>query len=155
MRLCGWIGVGLLGVAGMARAQSGTPAGSEPAMPYANMPSAATPFGGFRKPYQEWYVQPDTLDYHGAARSEADGDAAGLKTIKIGFLGPLDASNPDAAYGVAMLHGAQMALEEANARGGYRGTPFELKVHDDLPLWGASSMEIVKMRWIPRQRILR
>jgi len=114
---------------------------------YANMPTQAIPFRRFRKPYYEWYVAPDTLDYWGAARNKPDGDLSRLETINIGFLGPLDESNPDSAYGIPMLHGAQLAVEEANAQGGFRGKPFALKVHNDLPLWGASSMEIVKMRY--------
>ena len=44
-----------------------------------------------------------------------------------------------------MLHGAQMAIDEANARGGYGGKPFHLKIHNDAAIWGASSNEIVKM----------
>ena len=115
------------------------------AMPYGNMPPAAAPFGRYIKPYQQWYVDPATLGYDGGARIEPDGDAAELKTINIGFLGPLDADNYDSPYGIAMLHGSQMAIEEANARGGYHGKPFALKVHDDLPLWGASSMAISDM----------
>jgi len=114
---------------------------------YANMPPAARPFANYRKPYQEWYVQPDTLDYGGAARREPDGDVSALKTINIGFLGPLDADNEDSPYGIAMLHGAQLAVDEANASGGYRGKPFALSIHDDLALWGASSMAIVDMRF--------
>jgi ABC-type branched-subunit amino acid transport system substrate-binding protein len=38
-----------------------------------------------------------------------------------------------------------MAIDDANAKGGYHGRPFALMVHDDLPLWGASSMAIVDM----------
>ncbi len=115
------------------------------AMPYANMPRQAVPFGRFRKPYKEWYVEPSTLEYDGAARSAPDPSLKTLKTVNIGFLGPIGKSNPDWPYGVAMLHGAELAIAEANAKGGYRGKPFSLKVYDDLPLWGASSMDIVKM----------
>jgi branched-chain amino acid transport system substrate-binding protein len=163
MRIRAWIAVAVLGAAGVAGAGAqgaATPGAAEIAtkpetipqtMPYANMPPAAAPFGGYRKPYQQWLVAPNTLQYDGAARSEMDGDAAALKTINLGFLGPLDTENEDSVYGIAMLHGAQMAVEEANARGGYRGgergVPFALKVHDDLPLWGASSMAIVAMRY--------
>ncbi len=113
---------------------------------YANMPMQAEPFHRFRKPYQQWYMDARTLAYDGAARSAPDGDLAKLQSIDIGFLGPLDASNYDSQYGIPMLHGAQMAIDEANARGGYHGKPFALRVHDDLPLWGASSMAIVDMR---------
>jgi len=80
-------------LAGPARAQV-APSG-KPLMPYANMPPSARPYASYIKPYQEWYVQPDTLDYAGAARSEPDVDVATLKSIKIGFLGPLDADNED------------------------------------------------------------
>ncbi len=151
MRIRSSIAVGLLCVAGAVVARSQTTVTEKAAegatMPYANMPPVAEPYGGFRKPYQQWLVEPNTLEYDGAARSEVDGDVAALKTIKLGFLGPLDAANEDSPYGIAMLHGAQMAVEEANAKGGYRGKPFELKVHDDLPLWGASSMALVAMRF--------
>jgi branched-chain amino acid transport system substrate-binding protein len=115
--------------------------------PYANMPPASRPFANYCKPYKEWYVEPDTLDYAGSARSEPDGDVASLKTINVGFLGPLDADNEDSPYGIAMLHGAQLAVDEANASGGFRGKPFALKIYDDLVLWGASSMAIVDMRF--------
>jgi branched-chain amino acid transport system substrate-binding protein len=117
------------------------------AMPYANMPEHAVPFGRFRKPYQEWYVTPDTMEYDGAARSVSDPSLQTLKTVNVGFLGPIGKDNPDSQYGIPMLHGAQMALDEANAQGGYKGVPFALKIHDDLPLWGASSMDIVDMRY--------
>ena len=40
-----------------------------------------------------------------------------------------------------------MAIEEANAAGGYGGKPFKLMVHNDRALWGASSNEIVKMAY--------
>jgi branched-chain amino acid transport system substrate-binding protein len=114
-------------------------------MPYADMPPAAVPYSRYRKPYAEWFVDSSTLDYKGAARERADGELATLKTVNIGFLGPLGADNVDSPYGVAMLHGSQLAIEEANVRGGYNGKPFALDVHDDLPLWGASSMAIVDM----------
>ena len=132
---------------GLAQTPTPLPLAEKATLPYANQPPAARPYANYRKPYQEWYVQPDTLDYAGAARSEPDADAASLKTINIGFLGPLDADNEDAPYGIAMLHGAQLAIDEANAAGGYHGKPFALCLHDDLALWGASSMAIVDMRY--------
>ncbi len=139
----------LLILAGPAWPQSAPSMRSEEKTPakmhYANMPEQAFPFGRFRKPYYEWYVDPNTLEYDGAARSEPDPALDTLKAIDIGFLGPLGKDNPDSQYGIPMLHGAQMAIEEANSHGGYHGKPFALKVHNDLPLWGASSMDIVNM----------
>ncbi|HXH48792.1 MAG TPA: ABC transporter substrate-binding protein [Terriglobia bacterium] len=124
-----------------AQEQSNSPA----TMRYANMPPLAVPFGRFRKPYQEWYVESNTLEYNGAARTAPAPDLKDLKAVDIGFLGPLGKDNPESPYGIAMLHGAQMAIDEANAQGGFQGKPFALKIHDDLPLWGASSMDIVRM----------
>ena len=48
-----------------------------------------------------------------------------------------------------MLQGCQLAIEEANARGGYlkRKIPFELVVHNDSALWGASGNEIIRMNY--------
>ena len=39
-----------------------------------------------------------------------------------------------------MLHGAQLALEEANARGGYGGKPFKLMLHNDYDNWQAKTV---------------
>jgi branched-chain amino acid transport system substrate-binding protein len=61
-----------------------------------------------------------------------------------------------------MLHGAQLAVEEANAHGGYGGKPFKLMPHNDYDnwqakavygedrptdpaIWGSASNETVKM----------
>ena len=44
-----------------------------------------------------------------------------------------------------MLNGATLAIEEANANGGYGGKPFKLMLHNDSAIWGAASNEIVKM----------
>ena len=63
-------------------------------MPYANMPEAAVPFGRYRKPYYKWYVRPNTLEYDGAARSAPDPKLSTLKTINMGFLGPIGKNDP-------------------------------------------------------------
>ncbi len=81
--------------------------------------------------------------------------------VRIGFFGPIEGGS-DAVFGQRMLHGAQLAIEDANARGGYGGKPFRLMLHndydnwqskavygDDRPtdptIWGSSSNEAVKM----------
>ena len=66
--------------------------------------------------------------------------------MRIGFLGPIQ-DHRDQALGRMMLNGAVMAIDEANAAGGYGGKPFKLMVHNDSALWGASSNEIVKMSY--------
>ena len=123
---------------------------ASPTPRYANMPDEAVPYGKFTKPYKEWFVDKDTLDYYGAARERVVEAIDTSKTVNIGFLGPLE-NNYEARYGQAMLHGAQLAIEEANARGGYgvsatsHGRPYALKIHNDSAQWGASSTEAVKM----------
>ena len=39
-----------------------------------------------------------------------------------------------------MLHGAQLAVDEANARGGYGGKPFSLMLHNDYDNWQAKAV---------------
>ena len=114
------------------------------------MPVEAVPYGKFTKPYKEWFLTDDTLAYNGAARDRVVREILHSKTVNIGFLGPIE-NNPESPYGLAMLHGAQLAIDEANAKGGYgvsgmsSGRPYELKVHNDSAQWGASSTEAVKM----------
>lgn len=76
-------------------------------------------------------------------------DTTSPDAVPIGFLAPVG-NGPESIYGTAMLQGAELAVEEANAAGGFSSSsggakPFALKVHDDSPLWGASTTEIVKM----------
>ena len=66
--------------------------------------------------------------------------------VRIGFLGPVE-NHPDERLGKAMLNGAQLAIDEANAAGGYGGKPFKLMLHNDPAIWGASSNEMVKMAY--------
>jgi len=122
----------------------GTPAKPDTKPRYANMPDEAVPYRRFTKPYKEWFTDPNTLEYNGAAQKHSDGDISKMSEVAIGFLGPLE-KNPESIFGIPMLRGAQLAVDEANGRGGYKGKPFALKVHNDAALWGASSTEIVKM----------
>jgi branched-chain amino acid transport system substrate-binding protein len=98
--------------------------------PYAQTPQDLEPYERFVKPYYQNYTHPNL--YAGAARDIPD--PVGIKEVRIGFLGPI-AKQSDQVYGLRMLHGAQMAIDEANARGGYGGKPFRLMVHDDYTNW--------------------
>ncbi|MBZ5544901.1 MAG: ABC transporter substrate-binding protein [Acidobacteriia bacterium] len=111
---------------------------------YANMPPEAVPFRRFSKPYYEWFVEKNTLEYFGAASDRPDGDINKLSEVAIGFLGPIE-NNPESIFGIPSLHAAQMAIEEANSRGGYKGKPYALKVYNDSALWGASSTVLPSM----------
>jgi ABC-type branched-subunit amino acid transport system substrate-binding protein len=120
------------------------PDNDKPAPRYANMPDEAVPYRRFTKPYYDWFIRTDTLAYYGAAEKRPDGDLSKLSEVAIGFLAPIE-NNPESLFGVPELHGAQLAIEEANVHGGYHGKPYSLKVHNESALWGASSTELVKM----------
>ncbi|MDD0817136.1 ABC transporter substrate-binding protein [Curvibacter sp. HBC28] len=49
--------------------------------------------------------------------------------IRVGVIGPF--TGPSADFGVPMLNGIQLAVNEINAVGGYLGQPLELVVKDD------------------------
>jgi branched-chain amino acid transport system substrate-binding protein len=98
--------------------------------PYAGVPPDLQPYEHFAKPYYENYTQ--TNVYTGAGRLIPD--PTNITEVRIGFLGPI-AQQADQIYGLQMLHGAQMAIDEANARGGYGGKPFRLMLHDDYSNW--------------------
>jgi branched-chain amino acid transport system substrate-binding protein len=110
--------------------------------PYTGAPQDLRPYSKFAAPYYEHYN--NLIEYNGAARDVPDPDLNDLSEIRIGFLGPLYA-HPDQVLGNRMLHGAQLAIDEANATGGYCGKPFKLMLHNDSAIWGASSNEVVKM----------
>ena len=125
--------------------------------PYAGEPQDMSPYEKFTRPYDLNYTHPNI--FMGAGRETPD--PKNLTEVRIGFFGPIE-HTPDEVFGQRMLHGAQLAVEEANARGGYGGKPFRLMLHndydnwqakavygDDRPtdptIWGSSSNEAVKM----------
>ena len=112
--------------------------------PYANAPEDMRPFSKFTEPYYENYGS--LVEYNGAARDVATVKPEAIDEVRIGFLGPVE-NHPDEKLGKMMLAGAQLAIEEANARGGYCGKPFRLMVHNDKAVWGASSNEMVQMAY--------
>jgi branched-chain amino acid transport system substrate-binding protein len=125
--------------------------------PYAGEPADLSPYAKFAAPYDLNYVHPNI--YAGAGRDIPE--PKNLTEVRIGFFGPIEHS-PEQIFGLRMLHGAQLAIEEANARGGYGGKPFKLMLHNDYDnwqakavygndrstdpsIWGAASDETVKM----------
>jgi branched-chain amino acid transport system substrate-binding protein len=125
--------------------------------PYAGEPADLSPYAKFATPYDLNYIHPNI--YSGAARDIPE--PKDLTEVRIGFFGPIE-HNPESVFGLRMLHGAQLAVEEANARGGYGGKPFRLMLHNDYDnwqakavygedrptdptIWGSASNEVVKM----------
>ncbi len=107
---------------------------------YGNIPETYVAYGKYQKAYKYHFLIP--TEFYGYGREEPA--PVGLKEVRIGFLGPLEGSNI-IAYGIQMKQGAQMAIDEANKRGGYKGIPYKMMVHNDVGLWGAAANEIVKM----------
>ncbi|HKU26396.1 MAG TPA: ABC transporter substrate-binding protein, partial [Candidatus Sulfotelmatobacter sp.] len=107
--------------------------------PYTGAPEDLRPFSKFTKPYHEYYQ--DLIEYNGAAREIPDPDLKDLGEVRIGFLAPLY-DHPDQVRGARMLNGAQMAIDEANASGGYGGKPFRLIKHNDYDNWQNSNTSV-------------
>ncbi len=107
---------------------------------YGNIPDELVAFDKYQKAYKYHFLEP--IQFYGAGREKLP--PADLKEVRIGFLGPLEGS-VIISLGKQMLQGATLAIEEANARGGYRGIPYKLMIHNDVGLWGAAANEIVKM----------
>ncbi len=57
-------------------------------------------------------------------------DAQTVKPLRIGLIGPFSGASAD--FGIPMLNGAQLAVDEINAVGGYLGRPLELVIKDDI-----------------------
>jgi ABC-type branched-subunit amino acid transport system substrate-binding protein len=128
-------------------------------VPYAGEPTEMRPYAKFRAPYDTNYTRPNI--YMGAARNIPD--PKNLTEVRIGFFGPIE-NNSESVLGLRMLHGAQLAVEEANTGGGYGGKPFKLMLHNDYnnwqakavygdvrptdaAIWGSASDEAVKMAY--------
>jgi len=109
-------------------------------MMYGNTPDSIFPYNKFQKAYKYHFVEP--MEFLGAGREKKA--PTDLTEVRIGFLGPLD-NSPIVPLGLQMLNGATLALEQANAKGGYKGIPYKLMIHNDVGLWGAAANEVVDM----------
>lgn len=107
---------------------------------YGNTPDKVFPYNNFQKAYIYHFIEP--IQFYGAGREKLP--PKDLKEVRIGFLGPLEGSSI-VSLGKQMLNGSALAIEEANGKGGYKGIPFELMIHNDVGLWGAAANEVVKM----------
>jgi ABC-type branched-subunit amino acid transport system substrate-binding protein len=120
---------------------------------YGDTPDELVPYGRFTEPYKTFFLEPN--EYHGYGRNIPE--PKNLKSVKIGFLGPIESTVSVATggashgehLGIMMLHGAELAVQHANADGGYdpRGIPYELVVRNDNGLWGSSGNEIVDLAY--------
>lgn len=105
---------------------------------YGKTPEELRPFARFKsEPYKRFFIEP--LEFLGPGRDKPEPD---VETVRIGIIAPLEMSHED-YIGRPMLWGAQLAVQEANDAGGYKGKPFELVIRNDTGLWGASANEVV------------
>ncbi|WP_444814706.1 ABC transporter substrate-binding protein [Variovorax flavidus] len=84
-----------------------------------------------------------------AAQGAPTPSSGAANTIKIGLIGPL--TGPSSDFGLPMLNGVKLAIDEINSFGGYLGRPLELVIKDDQanPDLGLSlSQELIKERVI-------
>jgi branched-chain amino acid transport system substrate-binding protein len=138
---------------------------------YAGAPAALRPYSRFEHPYEEFFLK--ELVYPGYGRHIPE--PAHVDSVRIGFIAPIIGSiaesvgGPDsvtmrvtesqstwdgysasylAPLGIKMLQGAQLAVAQVNARGGYRGKiPYELVVQNDNGNWRSAADEVVKLAW--------
>jgi branched-chain amino acid transport system substrate-binding protein len=119
---------------------------------YAHTAADVEPFGPVR-PFKEHFLE--QMEYTGPGRAIPEPEH--VDTVKFGFIGPImptvsvatGGASHEEPLGIQMLQGARLAIEQANARGGYpaRGVPYELVVRNDNGLWGASGNEIVTLAY--------
>ena len=114
--------------------------GQEKKVNYGNIPDELVAYDKYMKAYKYHFLEP--IQFYGAGREKLP--PSDLKEVRIGFLGPLEGSVIQ-PLGKQMLQGTQLAIEEANKKGGYMGIPYKLMIHNDVGLWGAAANEVVKM----------
>jgi len=138
---------------------------------YGLTPEEYRPFSHFEHPYREFFMT--QLEYPGYGRHIPEPDS--VETVKIGFIGPIVRSVSEsyggphdvtlrvnqrqvrwdgygasrlAPLGIKMLQGAQLAIEQANSRGGYRReTPFNLVVRNDNGEWRSSGRAVIDLAY--------
>ena len=107
---------------------------------YGKTPDEMLPYGRYQDAYVYHFHEPQL--FTGAGREKLP--PTDLTEVRIGLLAPLE-GNILAPQGIQLLQGATLAMEETNARGGYKGLPFVIIPHNDVGLWGAAANEVVKM----------
>jgi branched-chain amino acid transport system substrate-binding protein len=112
---------------------------------YGNTPEDLVPWSRFvANPYKKYFVPSDSpVMFWGPGREKAEPE---LDSVKIGIITPIERSY-ETYIGRSVLRGMQIALEEANAGGGYKGKRFETVVKNDTGLWGATANEVISLSY--------
>jgi ABC-type branched-subunit amino acid transport system substrate-binding protein len=115
------------------------------ARPYGATPGNLIPYARWEDPYRQFFLTPPL--HRGPGREKPAPD--GLTSVAIGLLAPLEGGG-NTQVGASMKRGTELALEEANAAGGYGGLPFVLRARNDEALWGSSSNTLVSFAYEDR-----
>jgi ABC-type branched-subunit amino acid transport system substrate-binding protein len=107
---------------------------------YGRTPSELLPYRRAGEPYQRFFLEPP--QFRGPGREAAP--PAGLAEVRLGVLAPL--GGMDEEPGRRFRNGVTLALEEANAAGGYGdGLPFVAVTRDENLAWGATGNAVVDL----------
>ena len=107
---------------------------------YGNTPDKQVPYGNYQEAYIQHFIEEQLFTGAGREKSEPKG----LTEVRLGILAPLEGNVLVPKAGPS-LQKANLTVEEANARGGYKNMPFKILPHNDVGLWGAAANEVVKM----------
>lgn len=106
---------------------------------YGDTPEELVPYR-HAEPYAVFFTEPP--QFRGPGRDEPEPE--GLSEVALGVLLPMGGRN--AAVGQRMKNAVELALAEANRRGGYRGRlPFVADYRDESQAWGASANAAVEL----------
>jgi branched-chain amino acid transport system substrate-binding protein len=94
-------------------------------------------------PYKDVPKSPATFEGPGRELPEP----AGIREVLIGYYGPADPAHPE---GGMPWQGASLAVEEANAEGGYKGKPFRLDASWSENPWRAGAAHVTRMTFVDR-----
>ena len=106
---------------------------------YAGTPEELEPFRDSGEPYARFFETPPT--FRGPGRDEPPPE--GLESVVVGVLMPF--GGLDRELGLQFRHGVELAIDEANAAGGYDGLPFEPIFRDEAQAWGAAANAAVDL----------
>ena len=114
-------------------------AGAQEPDRYAETPEELEPFRDSGEPYSRFLDTPPT--FRGPGRDEPPPE--GLESVVIGVLMPF--GGLDRELGLHFRRGVELAIDEANAGGGFEGLPFEPLFRDEAQAWGAAANAAVEL----------
>ncbi len=85
--------------------------------------------------------------YFGPGRDEPEPDLQNLLGVSLGYFGPPGADDPE---GGTVWLGVNLALDEANASGGYKGLPFLLSTAWAENAWVDGSSKLTRLAYLER-----